>query len=132
METGESYGIEEPVLSACSLSLTLVQQDEPLGGIRHVRRIQHPGRGMGGTRARRTFNFQSTAGLSGLSPNTRDTPMDPIAGRIAQNFLLNPLRTKFFRGNINIYLHFMSLLHIDMTHVLKIDSQVRPGPTYSI
>ena len=33
---------------------------------------------------------------------------------------LNPLRAKFFRGNINIYLHFMSLLHIDMTQVLKI------------
>ena len=25
----------------------------------------------------------------------------------------------FFRGNINIYLHFMSSLHIDMTQVLK-------------
>ena len=44
---------------------------------------------------------------------------------------LNPLRAKFFRGNINIFLHFMSLLHIDVTHVLKIRSQVRPGPTYS-
>ena len=38
---------------------------------------------------------------------------------------------KFFIGNINIYLHFMSLLHINMTHVLKILPQVRPGPTYS-
>ena len=56
-------------------------QDEPLGGIRHVRRIQHPGRGVAGSRARRTFNFQSTAGLSNLAPaNTRETPMDPIAG----------------------------------------------------
>ena len=44
---------------------------------------------------------------------------------------VNPLRAKFFRGNINIYLHFMSLLHIDMTEVLKILPQVRPGPTYS-
>ena len=44
----------------------------------------------------------------------------------------NPLRAKFSRGNINIYLHFMSLLHNDMTHVLKILPQVRPGPTYSI
>ena len=43
----------------------------------------------------------------------------------------NPLRAKFFRGNINIYLHFMSLLHIDMTQVLKILPQVRPGLVYS-
>ena len=31
--------------------------------------------------------------------------------------LINPLSAKLFRGSINIYLHFMSLLHIDMTHV---------------
>ena len=43
----------------------------------------------------------------------------------------NPLRAKFFRGNISIYLHFMSLLPIDMAHVLKILPQVKPGPTYS-
>ena len=34
------------------------------------------------------------------------------------NTSVNPFCAKFFRGNI--YLHFMSLLHIDMTHVLKI------------
>ena len=33
---------------------------------------------------------------------------------------INPSRAKFFRGNINTYLHFMSLLHIDVTQVLKI------------
>ena len=43
----------------------------------------------------------------------------------------DPLHAKFFRGNINIYLHFMALLNIDMTQVLKILPQVRPGPTYS-
>ena len=43
----------------------------------------------------------------------------------------NPLRAKFFWGNINIYLHFMSVLHIDSTQVLKILPQVRPGPIYS-
>ena len=43
---------------------------------------------------------------------------------------LNPLRAKFFIGNINIYLYFMLLLHIDMTHALKILPQVRPGPPY--
>ena len=45
---------------------------------------------------------------------------------------LNPLRAKFYRGNINIYLHFMSFLHIDLTQVLKILPQVREGRTYSI
>ena len=34
--------------------------------------------------------------------------------------VINSLCAKFFRGNINIRLHFMSLLHIDMTQVLKI------------
>ena len=44
---------------------------------------------------------------------------------------INSLHAKFCRGNINIHLHFMSLLHIDMTQVLKILPQVRPEPTYS-
>ena len=44
---------------------------------------------------------------------------------------VNSLRAKLFRGNINVYLHFMSLLHIDMAQVLKILPQVRPGLTYS-
>ena len=44
---------------------------------------------------------------------------------------INSLHAKFFRGNINIYLHFVSLLHIDTTQVLKILPQVRLGPTYS-
>ena len=43
--------------------------------------------------------------------------------------LINSLRAKFFRGKINIYLHFMSLLHIDMTQVLKTLPEVRPVPT---
>ena len=38
---------------------------------------------------------------------------------------LNPLHAKFFRGNKNINLHFMSFLHIDMTQVLEILPQVR-------
>ena len=48
-----------------------------------------------------------------------------------RNYTFNSLRDNFFRGNINICLHFMSLLHIGMTQVLKILPQVRPGPTYS-
>ena len=44
----------------------------------------------------------------------------------------NPLRAKFFGGNINIHFHFMSSLHIDLAQVLKTLPQVREGPTYSI
>ena len=38
---------------------------------------------------------------------------------------VNLLHAKFFRGNINIYIHFMSLLHIDMTQLVKILALVR-------
>ena len=43
----------------------------------------------------------------------------------------NPLRAKIFRGNINIYLHFVSFLHIDTTEVVEIYPQIRQEPTYS-
>ena len=43
----------------------------------------------------------------------------------------NPLRAKFFRGNINIYLHFVSFLHIGTTQVVEILTQIRQEPTYS-
>ena len=62
--------------------------------------------------------------------------LDELRGVCCDNYgeiwqCFNPLRAKFFRGNINIYLHFVSFLHIDMTQVLKILPHVRPGPTYS-
>ena len=44
---------------------------------------------------------------------------------------INPLRAKFIRRSINMYLHFMSFLHIDMTQVVEI-SQVRQEPTYCV
>ena len=44
---------------------------------------------------------------------------------------VNPLLATFFRRNKNIYLHFVSLLHVDMTQVVEILPQVRQGPTYS-
>ena len=44
---------------------------------------------------------------------------------------LNPLRAKFFKGNINIYLHFVSFLHIDTTQVVEILPQKRQEPSYS-
>ena len=44
---------------------------------------------------------------------------------------LNPLRAKFFGGNINIYSHFVSFLHIGTTQVAEILPQVRQEPIYS-
>ena len=58
-------------------------------------------------------------------------PTIQVSTCLTPSLYLNPLHAKFFRGNINIYLHFMSLLHIDMIHVLEILPEVRPGPTYS-
>ena len=45
--------------------------------------------------------------------------------------IINPLRAKFFRRNINIYLHFVSFLPIDMMQVVEILPQIRQRPTYS-
>ena len=44
---------------------------------------------------------------------------------------INPLRAKFFRGNIDIYSHFVSFLHIGMMQVVEILPQIRQEPTYS-
>ena len=45
--------------------------------------------------------------------------------------IINPLRAKFFRGNMNVYLHFVSFFHIDTTQVVEILPQIRQAPTYS-
>ena len=52
---------------------------------------------------------------------------------ILQIFFLsfNPLRAKFFRENINIYLHFVSYLHIDMTRVAEILPRIGQGLAHS-
>ena len=42
-----------------------------------------------------------------------------------------PLGVKFFRGNVNIYLHFVSFLHVDVTQVVEILPQIRQEPIYS-
>ena len=44
---------------------------------------------------------------------------------------LNPLCAKVFKGNKNIYLHFMSFLHMDKTQVVEILLHVRQEITYS-
>ena len=63
--------------------------------------------------------------------NKRCTVADSDSNKQLTNIWLNSLHAKFFRGNINMYLHFMSLLHIDMTQVAEILPHVRQGPTYS-
>ena len=45
---------------------------------------------------------------------------------------LHPLRAKFFRGNIYIYLHFVSFLHINMTQVVEILPQIRTYLFYMV
>ena len=44
---------------------------------------------------------------------------------------INPLRAKFFRGNINTYLHFVSFLHIDAMQLVELLPRIRQEPTYS-
>ena len=48
-----------------------------------------------------------------------------------QSTTILTLHAKFFRGNINIYLHFVPLLHIDTMQVVEILPQIRQEPTYS-
>ena len=49
-----------------------------------------------------------------------------LVGRAARHDMtINPLRAKLLRVNLNMYLHSMSFLHIDMTQVLKIIPQIR-------
>ena len=43
------------------------------------------------------------------------------------SYYILTLRAKFFRRNKYTYLHFMSFLHTDMTQVVEILPQVRPG-----
>ena len=44
---------------------------------------------------------------------------------------VNPLRAKFFRVNINMYLHSMSFLRTNETQVVEIPPRVRQGPAYT-
>uniref|UniRef100_H2V0I4 E3 ubiquitin-protein ligase KCMF1 n=1 Tax=Takifugu rubripes TaxID=31033 RepID=H2V0I4_TAKRU len=61
-------------------------------GVRHVRRMFHPGRGLGGPRARRSnmhFTSSTTGGLSGSQSSSQSSnytreAMDPIAELLSQ------------------------------------------------
>ena len=52
-------------------------------------------------------------------------------GQLISVWHINPLHAIFFRENINIYLHFISFLHINKTQVVEIPPWVRQGPAYS-
>ena len=49
---------------------------------------------------------------------------------LLEHFTFNSLRANFFRGNINMYLHFMSFLHTGMPKIIEILPRIRPGLTY--
>ena len=66
-----------------------------------------------------------------LPTNKPDCYLPHAKEKMFQVINLNPLRAKFFRGNINIYLHFVSFLDIDMTQVVEILPQIRQERTYS-
>ena len=57
-------------------------------------------------------------------------PQRPLLPYMASLNCVNPLRAKFFRGNINIYLHCVSFLHIDTTQEVEILPEIRQEPTY--
>ena len=73
-----------------------------------------------------SINHRQCKGGSLLTEKTPQEIIQPCSNS------LNPLRAKLFKGNKNIYLHFMSFLHIDLTRVLKILPQVGAGSAYSI
>ncbi|XP_078669441.1 E3 ubiquitin-protein ligase KCMF1-like isoform X1 [Branchiostoma floridae x Branchiostoma belcheri] len=68
-------------------TFSLTGEHDDASSARHVRRMFHPGRGMGGARARRAnMHFSTAAGLSAqstTSPSSRET-MDPIAELLSQ------------------------------------------------
>ena len=62
---------------------------------------------------------------------TKDVLIYVLHIMTAGNVKFNSLRAKFSRGNINIYLHLRSLLHIDTPQVVEILAHVGQGTTYA-
>ena len=62
------------------------------------------------------FPHQALLETRDISLWCEDVPLYIIIRHVAMEVLfLNPLRAKFLRENINIYLHFMSFLHTSKT-----------------
>lgn len=76
------------VVTFCLMD-SLTEFHDESSGVRHVRRMFHPGRGLGGPRARRSnmhFTSSTTGGLSGSQSSSQSSnytreAMDPIAGQ---------------------------------------------------
>ncbi|TWW60319.1 E3 ubiquitin-protein ligase KCMF1 [Takifugu flavidus] len=77
-----------------------VRLHDESSGVRHVRRMFHPGRGLGGPRARRSnmhFTSSTTGGLSGSQSSSQSSnytreAMDPIAAEsLLWRFLVGPV-----------------------------------------
>ena len=66
-----------------------------------------------------------------IQPQKHNKSLSIFYGMYCIHNKLNPFQAKLFRGNINMYLHVMSLVHIDMTQLVEILPGVRQGPTYS-
>ena len=85
------------------------------------------------------FNIQAAANVSTKLLRAGSTVVDLpsvrsccIHLRAISQEKLNPIHAKFFRVNINMYLHFMSFLRTDKTQVVEIPPRVRQGPVYYI
>ena len=57
--------------------------------------------------------------------------LDEIRVTDCNRTCLNPLRAKYFRGNIKYILTSYIITHIDMTQVIEILPQVRQKLTYA-
>ena len=73
-------------------------------------------------------SLDSAGGLRNIIMNPQPGgPVPTPRQKVKRRPWVNSLRAKFFRGNINIYVHFMSLLHIDLAQVLKNPSSCKTG-----
>ncbi|GAB1605819.1 E3 ubiquitin-protein ligase KCMF1-like isoform X2 [Argonauta hians] len=82
---GDPNHVTDDFAAHLTLEHRTPREFEESSGMRHVRRIPHPARGVGSTRSRRANMHIPPGGstLSGLSPNGRES-MDPIAELLSQ------------------------------------------------
>ena len=74
--------------------------------------------------------INNISALVGAKPLSQPM-MDSLPTHITRPQWVHPLRARFFREDKNIYLHFMSILHIDITQAIEILPQARQELIYS-
>ncbi|PIK53999.1 putative E3 ubiquitin-protein ligase KCMF1 [Apostichopus japonicus] len=84
---GDPNHVTDDFIAHLTLEHRMPRDSEETGNARHLRRMFHPGRGLG-SRSRRNMHFGQGSGLSSggpmsSSPNSRDA-MDPIAELLSQ------------------------------------------------